>query len=79
MIVKELIDCLSKYPSDATVIYQRWSEQASMDADDIEHISAESKRIIERNSTYMHFYEDQWDYKRDGQPKFENVVMFPGN
>lgn len=80
MTTRELIEHLQKYPSDALVVYQLFSEHAVLDADEIEYHPAEAKKFCYRpkNTTETVFKVHSWDRPSD-DAQFVSVVELPGN
>lgn len=88
MTNKELINHLLDYPMDAkvVVVYRACSDYSILTADEIDFHTKEikpayehSKRYILHNGTPIEFDEKQWDYAKDGQPEFLDIIAFPGN
>lgn len=75
--VRELIDHLSKFPPDAHVSIDMFSESAPLDLEKVTLVKADSRKVIFRNGTYMSF-RPEWSDKSESN-QFVDVVMFPGN
>lgn len=77
MIVKELIEKLSKMPQDAAVVIEMFSECRDMDSSEPILIRAEDRKLIWRNGKYITWSEG---YAKSGEiPMFVTVCHFPGN
>jgi hypothetical protein len=88
MTVRDLIGQLQTYPPDAVVLYEKYSDEAPLTADDIQFWPPEgnvipqyggsvTSRLICRHGHYM-IAEESWMEPTDVHPPFAAVV-FPGN
>lgn len=87
MTVKDLIEHLQQYPQDTVigVLYQAFSDYSILEPEDIEFLPngkvkafSNEKRYILRGGRVMEYDERTWD-KRQGEPQFISLLIFPGN
>ena len=84
MTVKELVEHLQTMPQDYLVVYRACSDCTKLEADDINVYSAEQKKVVQHHNMPDRVMDySEWQYEPKGkltnEPKFLDVVMFPGN
>lgn len=79
MTVAELVTHLQTLPQDLKVIYRCCSDYDDLEADEIDVVLAEDKKIVKHhNLINTHRDYRSWEHKTM-VPEFVSVVVFPGN
>lgn len=77
MKVHELIAKLQTMPQDADVVYALYSDYSEMEAEDVQYVSADEKRIAKRRGEIVRC-DPRWVPPNESV-EWVSVVCFPGN